>query len=74
MAETSALVRDFLVAKTAPRKLSSMNARLQHIACEPPGVFEDVLTSGARPTRVELTGRPATRLACFDRSWRWAAR
>src|SRR4029078_10049443 len=46
----------FWWAKHAPRKLSAMKTLvLQHIACEPPGVFEDVLIErGAAITRVEL--------------------
>ena len=42
---------------------------LQHIACEPPGVFEDVLIErGATITRVELDeGEAAARLARLRR-------
>ena len=45
---------------------------LQHIACEPPGVFEDVLLErGARaPARRARRGRPAARLARLRRDRR----
>ena len=49
---------------------------LQHIACEPPGVFEDVLRErGNELVRVELDeGEPLPDWHVSTRSWRWAAR
>ncbi|HKO75321.1 MAG TPA: hypothetical protein VJU01_08405 [Gaiellaceae bacterium] len=49
---------------------------LQHIACEPPGVYEDVLLErGARIHRVELDeGEPLRTGATSPPSSRWAGR
>ena len=49
---------------------------LQHIACEPPGVYEDVLRAhGAELVRVEVDeGEPLPDCTTSTGSWRWAAR
>ena len=49
---------------------------LQHIACEPPGVYEDVLhAQGAELIRVEIDeGEQPPALDASTRSWRWAVR
>ena len=50
---------------------------LQHIACEPPGAYEDVLRRARRrDRRVELDeGEPLPDWReASTRSWRWAAR